>query len=130
MSSTPLLTRATGTASPWLWRAGALLCTLAVSTGAVGAHTLKNRPNITPDGINAWNTAAHYAMFNGLGLLLISMHPRFAIHRFAGPAILTGTALFSGSIFALTLNRDLKFLGPVTPLGGLTMIAGYLSLAL
>ncbi|KAJ3987516.1 hypothetical protein F5890DRAFT_1497360 [Lentinula detonsa] len=69
-------------------------------------------------------------MFNGLGLLLISLHPRFAVHRFAGPAIITGTLCFSGSIFALTLNRDLKFLGPVTPMGGLMMIAGYISLAL
>ncbi|KAE9411004.1 DUF423-domain-containing protein [Gymnopus androsaceus JB14] len=130
MSSTPLLPRAAGMSSPFLWRTGALITATAIAFGAFGAHGLKKRQGITAESIAAWNTAAHYAVFNGLGLLLISMHPRFSVHRFAGPAIMTGTILFSGSIFALTLNRDLKFLGPVTPLGGLAMIAGYLSLAL
>ena len=45
-------------------------------------------------------------VFNGLGLLLISMHPRFATHRFAGPAIAAGGFLFSSSIVALVLARD------------------------
>ncbi|KAJ3750256.1 hypothetical protein DFH05DRAFT_1531794 [Lentinula detonsa] len=123
MSSAPLLPRAV-TGIPSLWRAGALITAAAIGFGAFGAHGLKQRKDITPDRINAWNTAAYYAMFNGLGILLISLHPRFAVHRFAGPAIITGTLCFSGSIFALTLNRDLKFLGPVTPMGGLMMIAG------
>ncbi len=52
------------------------------------------------------------------------MHPRFAFHPFAGPAIAAGGLLFSGSIFALTLNNKLKVLGPVTPLGGVFLIAG------
>lgn len=65
-------------------------------------------------------------IYNGLGLLLVSMHPRFAGHRFAGPAILAGSIAFSGSIFGLVLGGDsAKFLGPVTPLGGLTFMAGY-----
>jgi uncharacterized membrane protein YgdD (TMEM256/DUF423 family) len=65
-------------------------------------------------------------IYNGLGLMLVSMHPRFSQHRFAGPAIAIGGLVFSSSIVALVLNRDkFKFLGPVTPLGGLTMIAGY-----
>jgi uncharacterized membrane protein YgdD (TMEM256/DUF423 family) len=45
-------------------------------------------------------------IYNGLGLMLISMHPRFAAHRFAGPAIAAGGAIFSGSIFALVMARD------------------------
>jgi uncharacterized membrane protein YgdD (TMEM256/DUF423 family) len=46
-------------------------------------------------------------MFNGLGLLLVSLHPRFSIHKYAGPAILAGSLMFSGSIFALVLGgRD------------------------
>ncbi|KAJ3719816.1 hypothetical protein EV361DRAFT_896287 [Lentinula raphanica] len=129
MSSTPLLPRV-ASGSPFLWRAGALITAAAIGFGAFGAHGLKQRKDITPDRIAAWNTAAHYAILNGLGLLLVSLHPRFSVHRFAGPAIMTGTIFFSGSIFALTLNRDLKFLGPITPMGGLMMIAGYISLAL
>lgn len=42
---------------------------------------------------------------NGLGLMLVSMHRRFSTHRFAGPAILTGGVLFSGSIMLLVLKR-------------------------
>ncbi|KAG8866952.1 hypothetical protein FRB97_003628, partial [Tulasnella sp. 331] len=56
--------------------------------------------------------------------MVISMHPRFAVHRFAGPAIAGGAAIFSGSIFTLVLKPEWKFLGPITPLGGSAMIAG------
>ncbi len=43
---------------------------------------------------------------NGLGLLAISLHPRFSVHRWAGPAIVAGGGLFSGSIFPLVLDRE------------------------
>lgn len=64
--------------------------------------------------------------------MIVSLHPRFSQHRFAGPAILAGSVAFSGSIFALVMGgkERFRFLGPVTPLGGLAMIAGYISLAL
>ncbi|KZV70305.1 hypothetical protein PENSPDRAFT_651583 [Peniophora sp. CONT] len=112
-----------------LWRAGAAFVATGMLTGAFGSHGLKNRAGMTPDRVSAFNTASHYAIFNGLGLLLVSSHPRFATHRFAGPAIAVGGVIFSASIWALTLNRDrFKALGPITPMGGLVMIAGYLSL--
>ncbi|KDQ63653.1 hypothetical protein JAAARDRAFT_189204 [Jaapia argillacea MUCL 33604] len=114
----------------FLWRVGALLTTAGVIAGAFGAHGLKRRPGITPDNIHAWETAAHYTIYNGLSLLLISLHPRFSTHRFAGPAIATGGFIFSSTIVALVLNRErFKALGPITPMGGALMIAGYLSLA-
>ena len=56
------------------------------------------------------------------------LHFGWLVGRFAGPAIIVGGLLFSSSIFALVLNSNLKVLGPVTPLGGLVMIAGYTSL--
>ncbi|KAJ7293682.1 hypothetical protein C8J57DRAFT_1491056 [Mycena rebaudengoi] len=94
------------------------------------AHGLKAR-GVSPESIASFQTASHYTIFNGLTLLLLSLHPRFSVHRFAGPAIAAGTLLFSGSIAALVLNREtFKWLGPVTPLGGVVMIAGYVSLAL
>ncbi|KAJ7783898.1 DUF423-domain-containing protein [Mycena maculata] len=113
-----------------LWRAGSCYAAVGIMAGAFGAHGLKSR-GIAPESIASFQTASHYTVFNGLALLLLSLHPRFSVHRFAGPAIAAGTFLFSGSIFALVLNRDrFKFLGPVTPMGGLLMIAGYVSMAL
>ncbi|KAI0830632.1 DUF423-domain-containing protein [Trametes gibbosa] len=117
--------------SSFLWRAGALLAAAGIITGAFGSHGLKKRAGITPDNLHAWQTASNYAIYNGLALLLVSMHPRFATHRFAGPAIAVGSMVFSGSIMALVLARDrLRWLGPITPIGGSIMIAGYIALAL
>ncbi|KAI0322319.1 hypothetical protein OF83DRAFT_1094684 [Amylostereum chailletii] len=128
-ASTPLLGARGFSSSPLLWRAGALFVATGMIAGAFGSHGLKGRPGITADRVSSWMTAAHYAVFNGLGLLLVSSHPRFALHRFAGPAIAAGGFLFSTSIMALVLNRDrFKALGPITPFGGAIMIAGYLSL--
>ncbi|EIW86619.1 hypothetical protein CONPUDRAFT_78915 [Coniophora puteana RWD-64-598 SS2] len=112
-----------------LWKMGAAFAAFGMLTGAFGAHGLKKLPNITADQIHAFETASSYAIYNGLGLLALSMHPRFSTHKFAGPAIAGGTLIFSGSIMTLVLVRDrFRFLGPITPLGGMAMIAGYLSL--
>lgn len=46
-----------------------------------------------------------WQVYNGLALLLVSMHPRFSSHRFAGPAIIAGGLIFSGSIMALVLGQ-------------------------
>lgn len=106
-----------------------MIAATGIMTGAFGAHGLRKRPGITPDQIHAWETGASYFIYNGLALMLVSMHPRFSAHRLAGPLIATGGVVFSGSIFALVLAKDrFKVLGPVTPLGGMAMIAGYISL--
>jgi len=112
-----------------LWRIGALYCAGGMAAGAFGAHGLKSR-GFALDKIHAWETASSYAIYNGLALLVISSHSRFAVHKFAGPAIAIGAAVFSGTVFALVLNRDrFKFLGPITPLGGTAMMLGFVSLA-
>ncbi|CAE6400686.1 unnamed protein product [Rhizoctonia solani] len=114
----------------FLWRIGAIYTFLGIATGAFGAHGLSKRPSILPAQVDSWKTGSQYAITNGVALLAVSLHPKFSTHRFAGPAIALGTALFSGSIYALVLNRDrFKFLGPVTPLGGLTLLVGYAALA-
>ncbi|KAI0721319.1 hypothetical protein C8T65DRAFT_631318 [Cerioporus squamosus] len=131
-SSSPLLPRVAGIfpGPGLLWRTGALIATVGVIAGAFGAHGLQKRKGITPENLHAWQTASNYAIYNGLALLLVSLHPRFALHRFAGPAIAVGGAVFSGSIMALVLARDrFKWMGPITPIGGSIMIAGYLALA-
>ncbi|KAG8966081.1 hypothetical protein FRC03_012565 [Tulasnella sp. 419] len=109
-----------------LWRAGAILTATGVITGAFGAHALKRR--LTVDQLSTWSTASQYAIMNGVALLAISQHPRFSVHKFAGPAIAFGATLFSGTIFALVLNRDTS--RSITPLGSSLMIAGYIALAL
>ncbi|KIK99033.1 hypothetical protein PAXRUDRAFT_823200 [Paxillus rubicundulus Ve08.2h10] len=130
-SSSPLLLHdlPAGLRSSFFWRSGAILAAAGMLAGAFGAHALKRRPGVTADNIHAWDTASHYAIANGLGLMLVSMHPSFSAHRFAGPAILGGGAVFSSSIITLVLFKNLKFLGPITPLGGIVMIAGYVALA-
>ncbi|KAH7334542.1 hypothetical protein B0J17DRAFT_673794 [Rhizoctonia solani] len=115
----------------FLWRTGAIYTFIGIATGALGAHGLAKRPGILPAQIDSWKTGSHYAIFNGVALMAISLHPKFSTHRYAGPAIALGTALFSGSIYPLVLQRErFKFMGPVTPLGGLTLLAGYAMLAL
>ncbi|TFK41056.1 hypothetical protein BDQ12DRAFT_626228 [Crucibulum laeve] len=129
--STPLIPRALASfpKSTILWKTGAIFASVGVIAGAFGAHGLRRRAGITRESIHAWETASSYTVYNGLALLLVSLHPRFASHRFAGPAIAAGGLVFSGSIMALVLARDrLKMLGPVTPMGGMLMIAGYVSL--
>ncbi|TDL28363.1 DUF423-domain-containing protein [Rickenella mellea] len=117
----------TSTAST-LWRTGAIFAAVGMTAGAFGAHGLRNR--VDAERVRSWEAASHYAIYNGLALLLISLSPRFSANRFAGPAIAVGGLIFSSSIMALVLNRDrFKFLGPVTPLGGSIMIAGYIALA-
>ncbi|KAK7694887.1 hypothetical protein QCA50_002075 [Cerrena zonata] len=126
-SSTPLIHSVSRAfqGRPLLWRSGAILAALGMAAGAFGSHGLRKRPGMTPDTIHAWETASHYAIFNGLALLLVSLHPRFAAHRFAGPAIGLGGAIFSASIMTLVLARDrFRWMGPITPIGGSIMIAG------
>ncbi|KAI0756687.1 hypothetical protein C8Q80DRAFT_1129941 [Daedaleopsis nitida] len=132
-STSPLLPRLAGVfpGPMLLWRTGALLAALGVVTGAFGAHGLQKRKGITPENLHAWQTASSYAIYNGIALLAVSLHPRFALHRFAGPAIALGSVMFSGSIMALVLARDrFKWMGPITPIGGSIIIAGYIALAL
>ncbi|EIW64442.1 DUF423-domain-containing protein [Trametes versicolor FP-101664 SS1] len=118
--------------SSLLWRTGAVLAAAGIVAGAFGSHGLQKRAGVTPEKLHAWQTASNYAIYNGLALLLVSLHPRFAVHRFAGPAIAVGSIVFSGSIMTLVLAQSdrLRWLGPTTPLGGSIMIAGYIALAL
>ncbi|GAA5866631.1 hypothetical protein JCM8547_002702 [Rhodosporidiobolus lusitaniae] len=111
------------------WKAGALLTSSGIMAGAFGAHALAPRLG---EKAATWGMASQYAILNGIGLLAISQHPVYA-KRLAVPFIIAGTTLFSGSIFALLLFRDrmggfAKVVGPTTPVGGLLMIGGYLSL--
>ncbi len=106
---------------------------LAVILGAFGAHGLKGR--LTPDQLISFETGVRYQMFHALALFACAwLRERgLAGAGVAGGLFLAGMLLFSGSIYLLA-TRDLtgltgwRWLGPVTPLGGLCLIAGWIAL--
>ena len=108
---------------------GALACALAVIAGAFGAHGLKAR--LDPAALALWETAARYLIYGGFGLLamgLLSLHgPRRGLDA-AAWSMTVGSLIFSGTVFALALGGP-RWLGAVTPLGGVGMILGFLLLA-
>ena len=110
--------------SAW-FKLGALCGALAVVTGAFGAHGLKSRVDDLKL-LKTWDTAAHYQLVHSFLFLIIPLAPRPSL---SGWLLLAGVVLFSGSLYALVLSR-IKVLGAITPIGGLLMIAAWLSLLL
>jgi uncharacterized membrane protein YgdD (TMEM256/DUF423 family) len=110
----------------WVAVAG-LLGTLSVMAGAFGAHGL--RESVTPERLAAWHTASHYALMHSVAILALALYASATGRSVTLPASLftAGIALFSGSIFGLVLF-EARVLGPVTPIGGLLLIAGWASL--
>ena len=110
-------------------RVGALLGAAAVCTGAFGAHGLKAKAEagkLDPKFLKAWETAAHYHLLHAI--LLTATADTGSLSDRSALLFLSGIALFSGSLYAMTLTQNRAF-GPITPIGGLTLIAGWLSLA-
>ncbi|KAL2023335.1 hypothetical protein VTK56DRAFT_3073 [Thermocarpiscus australiensis] len=109
--------------SALFWKTGAIFGAAGVALGAFGAHGLKKRIS-DPQKLANWATAAQYQLIHSVALLIASNNP------VAGTLFTAGMTMFSGSLYALTLNTErFRFLGPVTPLGGLCLIAGWLALA-
>ena len=109
--------------------AGSLSAFLAVAAGAFGAHALRSR--VSPDMLAVFETGARYQMYHALALLAVA----WAVGRWPVPAIraagwlfLGGTVLFSGSLYALSLT-GVKWLGAITPLGGVLFLGGWLAFA-
>jgi|TARA_B110000285_G_scaffold45598_1_gene50985 uncharacterized membrane protein YgdD (TMEM256/DUF423 family) len=102
---------------------------LGVVLGAFGAHAL--RGSIEPRLMETFQTAVQYQLIHALALLLVSLiigwlgqSLSFDISAYA---FMAGIILFSGSLYGLVLT-DIRWLGPVTPLGGLCLIIGWLAL--
>ena len=107
-----------------LFRVAAALCFLAVGLGAFGAHALKE--TLLANGmIDVWNKAVLYHFVHALALLVLAALP--AASRTASALLVAGIVLFSGSLYLLALT-NVKWLGAVTPLGGLCFLAGWLCL--
>lgn len=108
---------------------GAGVCALSVLAGAFGAHGLKGR--LDAPALELWETAARYFMYSGLGLIAVGLAGQLMEKPVgaAGWALLAGGAIFSGTVALLALGGP-RWLGAVTPIGGLLMIAGFVLLAL
>ena len=113
-----------------------VLCGIAVVLGAFGAHALKER--LTPELLATFETGVRYQFYHGLALLLLGIivgSDPGKFFRFAGFSFIGGVIFFSGSLYTMCLLNtmgvtDYKWLGPVTPLGGLCFITGWVFLLL
>lgn len=108
---------------------GALYGLLAVIFGAFGAHALKKK--LTPELLQSFETGVKYQMYHAIVLLVIGFNLGFdaPIDAWIVNCFIFGTLLFSFSIYALCLGaakgNKPKFLGPVTPIGGLLLVIGW-----
>lgn len=106
---------------------------LAVALGAFGAHGLKRMLEAAPDGalrLQWWQTASQYHLSHALALGLVAAlapHVGGRLPAAAGWLLVAGIALFSGSLYAMTLT-GVRALGAVTPVGGLCLLAGWLAM--
>jgi len=101
----------------------------AVVLGAFGAHALEAR--LEASGTReVWKTAVDYQMWHALALLFLAIAPvRSRATEWAAGCFCLGVALFSGSLYGLALDGP-RWLGPITPLGGLSLIIGWALLIL
>jgi uncharacterized membrane protein YgdD (TMEM256/DUF423 family) len=105
---------------------------LAVIFGAFGAHTLKKI--IDEKQLDVWQTAVQYHFYHTFALLFLATFSRFRnrIINFSSWCFVAGILFFSGSLYLISLQDVLhintKILGPITPIGGLFFILGWLSL--
>jgi len=107
-----------------------ILLALAVALGAFGAHGLKSQ--LSTDMLQTWKTGVEYHFYHALGLLLIGIlavsNPSELV-KWSAILLTAGIVLFSGSLYALAIS-GIKWLGAITPLGGLSFIAGWVLLFL
>jgi uncharacterized membrane protein YgdD (TMEM256/DUF423 family) len=105
---------------------------ISVAAGAFGAHALREK--ISERSLEIFDTGARYQMYHALALLLVAI----LMSRTASPPItllvsgwlfIIGVAIFSGSLYAISLT-GIKSLGAIAPLGGISLMIGWLALAL
>lgn len=109
---------------------GSLLAGLSVALGAFGAHALRER--LEAGLLANFETGARYQMYHALALLVvawaITRWPNLNLPVIAGWCFVAGIVLFSGSLYVLSLTGQ-RWLGAVTPLGGVAFLAGWMCLA-
>jgi uncharacterized membrane protein YgdD (TMEM256/DUF423 family) len=107
--------------------AAAALGALGVALGAFGAHALRGR--LAPELLAAWQTGVLYHLVHSVALLALGLFGSATGRSVLLPAVLwsAGIALFSGSLYLLA-GAGQRWAGPLTPVGGLCLIGGWLAL--
>lgn len=100
----------------------AILGFLAVALGAFGAHALDSA--LTVQGHEWWDTATLYALPHAVAALAIALSGRGGLIRAGAWALLLGTVIFAGTLYALALGAP-RWTGAITPVGGLSFLAGW-----
>ncbi len=116
---------------PWT-TIGSVLLALAVLIGAFGAHALRDRLDAYASGI--YERAVFYHFVHALGILAVGIaidaHAASAsLARVSAALLLAGIVVFSGSLYALALS-GIRKLGAITPLGGIALVAGWVTFAI
>jgi uncharacterized membrane protein YgdD (TMEM256/DUF423 family) len=112
----------------------AFLIALSIAFGAFGAHILN--PGLSEKYVNTLGTANQYFMINAVGMLVIStLNMQSRSLRLVFLTVFLGILLFSGSLYIIVLckyfNVDVPFIiGPLTPIGGLLLMIGWICLAI
>lgn len=109
---------------------GAVFMALGVLLGAFGAHELKS--SLSPEMLAVYKTGVEYQFYHSLGLLLIGLigfQVKSRYIQWSSLLITIGIILFSGSLYVLTLS-GIKAIGAITPVGGLSFVAGWIFLAI
>ena len=107
-----------------------ILLALAVAIGAFGAHGLK--AHLSPEMLQTYKTGVEYHFYHALGLLLVgvlSLSIPSNLLNWSAFLLVLGIILFSGSLYILAIS-GIKWIGAVTPAGGLSFIAGWIFLFL
>lgn len=118
-----------------------ILGAVAVALGALGAHFLKAKVQsgiLTPDQLDGFEKGVKYQMYHTITMLVLVLFSKENANKYfdwAYALFFWGIILFSGSLYFLCTRNLfgaewLKFLGPVTPLGGICFILGWLCLCL
>ena len=109
---------------------GIVVLVIAIVLGAFGAHALKE--HLTPEKLNTFEVGVRYQVYHGLAFLILGFSAdkfQFSL-KLPTRLIFVGVLMFSGSIYFLAIQEmldvSLKFLGPITPLGGLLIITGWI----
>lgn len=110
---------------------GAWFAFVGVALGAFGAHALKDK--ISPAALEIWHTGVLYHLFHALALILVGMisaQQDSKLVNTSGKLFAAGIVIFGGSLYGLALsNVTVKWLGAITPLGGVCFLAGWACLA-
>jgi uncharacterized membrane protein YgdD (TMEM256/DUF423 family) len=109
----------------FFFTAGAIAAFIAVALGAFGAHSL--RAKLSADMLSIFEVGVRYQIYHALGLIAVSWAttrwPESNLNA-AGWAFIVGIVIFSGSLYLLSIF-GLRWLGAITPLGGLAFLAGW-----